>query len=399
MNVHEVRSEADARTAKVLMEDQTVKTVVEHLEKQGERLGTRRGLLAQALRLTPAVAPKTHKVLDHCRERLSVEHQVEMYVYSSPSFNAACTPPEGDRVFVLFSSALLEAFEDEELTFVMGHELGHHVYAHHDVPLGVLLSGKMKIRPALAMRLFNWQRQAEISADRAGLLCCGTFEAAARGFFKLSSGLTRAPGPAEIRAFVDQSEELFREDDAMTAAQQKHQMDWTSSHPFSPIRLKAAESFTKSVAFNPDGTRLADVEVEVEELMGLMEASYLEEDSQEAETMRRALFTAGILLADLDGGITEEEKDALIELLGPRSISPTLEPDRLKPLLDERIENLKEIVRTARRVQWMRDLTSIAMVDKNLSDVERGFLVSVAHKAGLSERVIDQALARHRDLD
>ena len=40
------------------------------------------------------------------------------------------------------------------------------------------------------MKLYAWNRNAEISADRAGLLCCQDFEAVGRTFFKLSSGVT-----------------------------------------------------------------------------------------------------------------------------------------------------------------------------------------------------------------
>lgn len=44
----------------------------------------------------------------------------------------------------------------------------------------------------------------EISADRAGLLCCQSFEAAGRTFFKLSSGVTSDTLAFKLNEYVQQ---------------------------------------------------------------------------------------------------------------------------------------------------------------------------------------------------
>ena len=89
-----------------------------------------------------------------------------------------------------FSSSLLEAFDENELMFVVGHEFGHHVYQHHDIPIGYILNGKHRPSASLALQLFTWARYAEISADRAGAYCANDLNAVARALFKLASGLT-----------------------------------------------------------------------------------------------------------------------------------------------------------------------------------------------------------------
>ena len=133
--------------------------------------GIRRRLLATSVRLSPRMAPDVHRMADDCAERLQIGIPHELYAYAGPQFNAACFKPEDDRVCVMFSSGLLEAFEGTELKFVVGHELGHHVYRHHDIPIGLLLRGREKPDPRLALDLFSWSRYAEISADRAGAFC------------------------------------------------------------------------------------------------------------------------------------------------------------------------------------------------------------------------------------
>ena len=130
-----------------------------------------------------------------------------------------------------------------------------------------------------------------------------------------------------------------------------------------------------------------------------LEQEYLEEDSEEAETMRRALFAAAILLAGADGTVSDVEREALTELLGPRGITRNLKPELLRPVLHDRLKALKNKVRYARQVQWMRDLTSVAMADGELCTAERAFLVQVATALEMPTRIIDAAVQRPRDLD
>ena len=66
------------------------------------------------------------------------------------------------------------------------------------------------------MELLSWQRRAEISADRAGLLCCGSLDVASSAFFKIISGLSipnLKVNPRQLGTQFDHlKEELFRDD-------------------------------------------------------------------------------------------------------------------------------------------------------------------------------------------
>jgi Zn-dependent protease with chaperone function len=86
----------------------------------------------------------------------------------------------------MFSSSILEAFSAAEIRFVMGHELGHHLFHHHDIPIGFVLRGQQRPSPKLALMLTSWSRYAEISADRAGAYCARDIEAVAHSLFKLA---------------------------------------------------------------------------------------------------------------------------------------------------------------------------------------------------------------------
>ena len=375
----QIRSEADRRLQQALLEAPVVAQAVQAQEQQEAPTGLRRSLLASALRLSPAIAPQSNNILSQCQEVLGVETEVELFVYPSPSYNAACTATEEGRVFVLLASSLLESFSEEELRFVIGHELGHHLYDHHAVPLHVLLKSGSRLPPQLVLQAFSWQRHAELSADRAGMLCCGGLDGAARALFKLSSGLHRAPDDAQIHAFIEQSHELYRENERSSDQQASHS-DWMSSHPFSPVRLRAGQVFAQSAVLVEGGISMQEVEREVEALMSLMEASYLEEKTDEAEYMRRFLFAGGALVADAHNGISRTERDALASLLGEASVPRTLSAERLRAVLPERSADVCTHVRSSRRAQLIRDLIVIARADDDLHPREIETILHLARQ-------------------
>src|SRR5687768_3136460 len=193
----DLRCKGDAELRDKLLREPAIKAAVEKAREE-QQAGIRRRLLATSVRVTGEMSPKLHEIAQHCRRTLGVEIEVEIYVFPDSSFNAACVKPEAGRVFVLLSSSLVEAFDESELRFVVGHELGHHIFEHHELPIAELLRDEAIASHQNALQLFAWSRYAEISADRAGLICCESIEPAARAFFKLASGLSGSK--VEMRA-------------------------------------------------------------------------------------------------------------------------------------------------------------------------------------------------------
>src|SRR5262249_20541191 len=130
MSALDLRATGDRDLADKLRQDRDVKLRLERYER-GEKQRARRELLATALRLSAKSAPEVHRLVEECARKLEVKPPFELYVYPDTRFNAACVRPEGGRVFILFSSALFESFSPAELRFVVGHELGHHLFEHH----------------------------------------------------------------------------------------------------------------------------------------------------------------------------------------------------------------------------------------------------------------------------
>ncbi len=399
MNAEKIRYQNDLEMYEALLKAKEVIKVNEAISKMQEDgpSSTRRHLLATSVYLSKRMAPQIHKMADECYERLELEIPLELYVYSSAQYNAACFKPEAGRLLIMFSSSLLEAFEGSELRFVMGHELGHHVYRHHDIPIGYILRGKQRPDPKLALELFSWSRNAEISADRAGAFCAQDLNGVAKSLFKLASGLTGKTIEFNLEDFLAQVDQMKLED--QTPGQQASKEDWFSTHPFSPLRVKALQLFHDSELMLPGGNSVADLEVGVQRTMSMMEPNYIDARTDAAKSMRRVLFSGAIAVADVSGGINEKEIKTFEDFLGKGKFKPGLNIERIKEELASRIKKCNELTNVTQRMQVMRDLCLISKADGRTTKKEREVLNNIADGLEISRAFICQCMDKDIDLD
>jgi len=399
MNAEELRSRQDREIARQLMETAEVRRINEMIEKREEQgpMGTRRRLLATSVRLSRNMAPWLHEMADDCIEKLGVKIPTELYVYASPSYNAACVKPEDGRLFIMFSSSLLESFEGSELRFVVGHELGHYLYGHHDIPIGYLLNGKARPNPKLALQLTSWSRFAEVSADRAGAHCAQDPEGVARSLFKLASGLSSKLVKFNIDEFMQQVDEMQTED--AEPGQGAPQEDWFMTHPFSPLRVRALRLYDSSVLAKEGGNSIDELEAGVQVLMTIMEPSYLEGRTDTAENMRRLLFAAALSVANANGKISDKEIAVFEKFFGKRAFNEDLNLERLAEDLKDRIAQVNSTATVAQRMQIVRDLATVARADKKVSDAEIKVLTEIAKDLEVPANFVHQAVSLEIGLD
>jgi Zn-dependent protease with chaperone function len=154
-------------------------------------------LMKNAHPITDESAPEFMPLVRACLDRLRVR-QVQVYVAPSRTLNAYTFGLDNPKVVVLYS-ALLDLMDEDELRFILGHELGHVALGH--TWLNSLVGGMAGIpgggwmSALLVFALLGWNRACEFSADRAGLIACGRLDKAITALVKLvagPSGLTRA---------------------------------------------------------------------------------------------------------------------------------------------------------------------------------------------------------------
>ena len=95
MKADDIRYQNDLDMYDALLKHEDVIRVNKKIEKMEEEgpMGTRRRLLGTSVRLSRTMAPHIHEMADQCVETLGMDIPLELYVYSSPQYNAACVKP------------------------------------------------------------------------------------------------------------------------------------------------------------------------------------------------------------------------------------------------------------------------------------------------------------------
>lgn len=364
--------------------------LIEHFVSSGGVRSAYDAVLGAQLRLTPLLAPRLIGLLDEVRKALGFDERIELFVGQGAMVNAGAMhaiSPDEPHV-VQLTSALVERMTDDELRFVLGHELGHLAFRHYRARLAIAAFGvdegqQSKAPALLARRMESWDRLAELSADRAGFIVVGSrLEVAVSTFFKLQAGL----GPEHLRfdvaAFIDQLGLLEKLERRELLAQ--------FSHPATPIRVRALQLFG---AANTRGQPLADIDPEVTRIARLMDYA----PSEPLEVQARDFLLAGCLLAGQADpeGMHADEWEVLVELLLPVSADPEAEIARITSreqaarMLDDSAVYLRQNA-GPERYELLRAIAHVTAANGQLADEERTFLHGVAEKLDIPKRAADE---------
>jgi Zn-dependent protease with chaperone function len=204
--------------------------------------------VASNLRVTPKMFPRLHRSLTWACKILDVP-EPELYVTVDPIPNALTyghTKP-----FINMTSGLIDMMTDEELFFVIGHEVGHIKAGHvlygtmaRNIAAVVALLGEMTLgvgallARGLVIALFEWYRCAELTSDRAALLCVQDLEPARDTFMKLAGGTTRLAAEMDREEFLRQIREYEEVDRTTLDRAYKVLLTLPRTHPFAMQRAK-----------------------------------------------------------------------------------------------------------------------------------------------------------------
>lgn len=202
--------------------------------------------VASNLRVTPTMFPRLHKSLTWATKILDVP-EPELYVTVDPVPNAwtyGHTKP-----FISLTTGLIDMLSDEELFFVIGHEVGHIKGGHvlygtmaRNIAAVVALLGQATLGigalfgQGLVYALLEWYRCAELTADRAALLCVQDLEPAYATFMKLAGGTTRLAAEMDRDEFVRQIREYQDVDRSTLDKAYKILLTIQRTHPFAMER-------------------------------------------------------------------------------------------------------------------------------------------------------------------
>lgn len=125
--------------------------------------------------------PRLNDILEYCYTELKVKQPPKVYVTSKLNGINALSTGNDDEPIILISYKAAIVLSDDELKFILGHELSHILQKNlmcHTLK-GILdnLNNKHEILGSIVsdtieVPLNQWYRCSEYTADRAGLICC-----------------------------------------------------------------------------------------------------------------------------------------------------------------------------------------------------------------------------------
>lgn len=144
----------------------------------------------------------------------------------------------GEPYALVISSQWIEIFTPDELRFLVGRELAH-IGAGH-TKLTSLLSANGRENAVVSLAFGFWLRIIEYTADRVGLLCCRSLEAA---FSAIAVSTFHKVGrKIDLHSFAEQRREIDAEPSLRLG-------EWLSSTPYATNRIARLGAFARDPLF------------------------------------------------------------------------------------------------------------------------------------------------------
>lgn len=317
-----------------------------------------------------------YNIFNEIKETLQFTEPVDFYITGDPSVNAfaIASQEEGEPNIINVNSSLIQLMTDDELRFVIGHEMGHLINKNATLVklINFVFPHGATIPITLQYKIRLWQQLSELVADRFGYMAMPNLNVCISAFFKMSSGLDFNKMDMKVEAFLEDNKkrlEYFRNDKGINFA----------THPINPIRVEALNQFSKSVFFNENGTSKEELENGMNELIEiLLKVRNTELDSN----MAKFIATAGLIIANCDETISENEIDLIFSELSVLEIFPKtyLEDIAQSDVVETFKESIKKLLELnpETREAMLRYLISIALADKDINVKEVELIFNIA---------------------
>ena len=167
--------------------------LIKPLEKENMATSLNENMSSNHL-IENSLVPRLDRLLKEVCQTLRVSESFDFFVANEPVHGASIMPSiiSGDRSLITITSELVMNLSDIELKFVIGHEIGHWLFNINDtrVLLNACYDGEENM-PSFSLHnlIATWKKLTEFSADRVGLIACGSLDAAINSLYRACTGL------------------------------------------------------------------------------------------------------------------------------------------------------------------------------------------------------------------
>jgi hypothetical protein len=190
-------------------------------------------LLGSSVRIHEAQYPRVFEIVKRTCAALDIP--MPLIFVREDNYVPVAALGFGEPYALVISSHWIEAFEDDELAFMVGRELGH-IAAGHTRYLS-LLSVNGNESPLISLIFGAWLRRCTFTCDKVGLLCCGSLDAAVRAMGV--AAFHHFGRKVDYQAFAEQSSEIAVDPVLRWGA-------WLGSEPYATLRIASLQRFIET---------------------------------------------------------------------------------------------------------------------------------------------------------
>ncbi|MCQ2224760.1 MAG: M48 family metallopeptidase [Paludibacteraceae bacterium] len=324
-------------------------------------------LEGHSIKVDEKLLKRFNDLFEEVKSKLGFKEKVDFYITGNSEVNAfAIMAQEEDESHIInVNSALIQLMTDDELKFVIGHELGHLISQDAKLLNLVQFVFEGEAIPVLLMHKIRlWNQLAELVADRYGYMAVEDLNVCISAFFKMSSGLDFAKMGIDFESFIEENKKrlaYFQEEEGLSC----------DSHPINPIRVEAIHLFSKAKSDK-------ELTKQMDQLINIL----LKVRSSELDrNLSVFIATAGLIVASCDGNIDTLESNEILNNLSALQIFPIqyieeLSKQDVSKLFEESIAKILEINPTLRDTMLLY-IISIIMADNRFEKEEVELLYQI----------------------
>lgn len=335
-----------------------------------------------SLKVQETLLPQFYALCEEVKTKLGFENPIDFYITGNSEVNACAfySDDEERPHIVEINSGLFNLMNEEEIKYVVGHEIGHLINCDS------IISGifhfiypdedALKRCPGFLLGRYKLYNQlAELSADRYGYMANENFDACVTAIYKMASGLYLEKMDVSIKTLMEENNrrlEYFLKEGGVSEG----------THPVNPIRIRALELFAKEKT-------QSGLNRGMDELVNILQDFlYSELDYALADFVA----AASIIMTQIDGKRDKNEEEVILAemadfCLFPHKVLKQTEKGDVMKIFNESIAKVMELA-PYKNIDLLTYYINVAFADGIIDEKEIELIYDLGKKVGLPEGAI-----------
>lgn len=370
--------------------------IVEPIREQCEGMGLDNYIRSlkegHSLKVEQSLLPDFYNLCQQVKKKLEYIGDIDFYISGNTEANACAFASADDNKpsIIEINSGLFNLMNNEEMKFVIGHEIGHllnrdsvinrlfdFIYPEYDEDRD---NSNCECPVFISKRYKLYQQLAELGADRYGYMANENLDACVTAIFKLASGLFLEKMNVSIDSLMEENKkrlEFFTQDCGISEG----------THPVHPIRVRAIELFARANTQKALNQGMSEL-VNILQTFMYSEMDYL---------LSRFIASAGLLVAQSDDKADKIEEEYILSQLAAFCLCPQRTLKDIKKegkILDGFIQTTNKILELdpGMRSSLLSYLIDVAYADRRFANSEILFIYKFGHNIGFSESDVAKAI-------